>query len=78
MCFSRRSVYLAPESGEVQVVLVEVARALVEDDVEQVQAWLDAGQLSKLGELDGIKDLYQPQDPFQLIVVTPFALLKRR
>lgn len=56
------------------LILREVAQSFLDDDTEQIQAWLQAGDLVKLGELH-LKHLDKDKaKPFHATVVSPFVL----
>lgn len=57
--------------------LVAVAEAVAEDDRQRVTAWLDAGQLERIGA--GHAEDWQRRNPYLwAVVVAPWVLVQER
>ena len=59
-----------------EIDLIEAAVAVAEDDKDQVEVWIDAGQLAKPTEKQ-LESWEQEEDkPFQMLIVQPFILIQ--
>lgn len=59
-----------------EIDLIEAAVAVAEDDKNQVEAWVDAGQLAKPTEKQ-LEIWEQEEDKsFQMLIVQPFILIQ--
>lgn len=57
------------------LTLEETALCVVSDEVQQIQAWLDAGELARASD-DDARDWTTRSPSFQCVVTAPWVLVK--
>lgn len=58
------------------IAIIDVGEALVEDDVQRVEAWLEDGSLSRPTEED-VDQWFEEEPNFVALVVQPWVLIQR-
>jgi hypothetical protein len=56
--------------------LVETAAIIAEDDLEQVQSWLDQGEIRKPSDEEIDRWDSEPARPFLFLIVQPYVLIQ--